>query len=212
VREDRPFEPHSHRDFAKALEGLGSAAEACVAYETVLSREWDSRFGQMHLVVAAEYERALRRLLADPAVASRDLRDRLGERLESLSGADRREVDLRVTISWNTDSTDVDLWVIEPGGEKCYYEHKETANGGVLLEDLTGGYGPERYEIARAPAGRYEVAAHYYRANPNALGGKTFVHAVVTVHAGRENERTSEHVVVLSEQGVAVPVVTLTLP
>ena len=29
--------------------------------------------------------------------------------------------DLRVTISWNTDATDVDLWVIEPDGTKCFY-------------------------------------------------------------------------------------------
>ena len=29
--------------------------------------------------------------------------------------------DLRVTISWNTDGTDIDLWVIEPDGVKCYY-------------------------------------------------------------------------------------------
>ncbi|CAF1336335.1 unnamed protein product, partial [Rotaria sordida] len=32
-------------------------------------------------------------------------------------------------MTWNTNDTDVDLQVIEPTGEACYYSHKNTAIG-----------------------------------------------------------------------------------
>ncbi|CAF4054545.1 unnamed protein product, partial [Rotaria sordida] len=34
-------------------------------------------------------------------------------------------------MTWNTNDTDVDLQVIEPTGEACYYSHKNTAIGGT---------------------------------------------------------------------------------
>jgi uncharacterized protein YfaP (DUF2135 family) len=44
----------------------------------------------------------------------------------------------------------MDLWVIEPTGEKCYYSHPSTKIGGRLSKDLTGGYGPEEYMVKNA--------------------------------------------------------------
>ena len=49
-----------------------------------------------------------------------------------------------VTLTWDTNGTDVDLYVIDPSGNcSCYY-HKKTADGGELDVDITGGYGPEQ--------------------------------------------------------------------
>ena len=64
--------------------------------------------------------------------------------------------DLRVTISWNTDATDVDLWVIEPDGTKVFYQNSNSKSGGELSEDQTQGYGPERYQRGESPAGRVQ--------------------------------------------------------
>ena len=76
-----------------------------------------------------------------------------------------------MTISWNTDNTDVDLWVIEPGGEKCFYGHRKTSNGGELTQDIVNGYGPERYQMIKAKKGDYDIIVHFFSGPRNAAGG-----------------------------------------
>ncbi len=114
--------------------------------------------------------------------------------------------DLRVTISWNTDATDVDLWVIEPDGTKCFYSHNRTKNGGELSQDQTQGYGPERYQIAKAQPGVYTLIVHYFRPNPNLLGGETHVNVRVTRFAGTPQETVERHTVILKQHNEQVEV------
>ncbi len=206
VQRQRPFEPHSYRDLARSLEDSGLYGLAAIEYEIVLAGTWHNRFGtSLKEVVLEEYARmmqeAIRRKAVSPAVANH-----FGERLEQLSRDRQPAADLRVTISWNTDATDIDLWVIEPDGTKCYYEHNRTKNGGKLSQDQTQGYGPERYTIEKAPAGEFKVMVHYFRANPNLLGGETHVNVVVTRNAGRPQEVVERHTVILKQTNEAVEV------
>ena len=136
---------------------------------------------------------------------SKEVADHFGNRLEGLSKM-LNPHDLRVTISWNTDGTDVDLWVIEPDGTKCFYQNRKTPSGGELSQDMTQGYGPERYQIAKAQKGVYQVKVHYYSANQNLLGGETHVNVVVTRHAGTPQEDVERHTVILKTHGEAVDV------
>src|SRR5580658_5791848 len=110
---------------------------------------------------------------------SKELANHFGERLESMTSS-QPQSDLRVTISWNTDATDVDLWVIEPDGTKCVYKNTRTKNGGQLSQDQTQGYGPERYQTVKALTGEYQIKVHYFSANPNLIGGETHVNVLVT--------------------------------
>jgi uncharacterized protein YfaP (DUF2135 family) len=71
--------------------------------------------------------------------------------------------DLRITLTWDTPGTDVDLWVTGPDGEKVLYSHREGKAGGILDTDVTTGFGPETYTQARLQHGTYLVQAHYYR-------------------------------------------------
>ena len=48
--------------------------------------------------------------------------------------------DLRISMSWDTNDTDIDLHVFEPGGEKCYYGNRNTKSGGTLSRDFREGY------------------------------------------------------------------------
>ncbi len=83
------------------------------------------------------------------------------------------DTDARIVISWSLDDADVDLWVTEPDGERVYYSHKLSANGGLISNDMTDGYGPEEYLIRRALAGAYKVQIDGYagdRLNPNGSG------------------------------------------
>ena len=127
-------------------------------------------------------------------------------RLQEQLAAVRTQSDLRVTISWNTDATDVDLWVIEPDGTKCFYQHTRTKNGGELSQDQTQGYGPERFQVAKAQPGAYTVIVHYFNANPNLLAGETHVNVVIAKYAGTPQEVVERRTVILKKHGEEVEV------
>jgi uncharacterized protein YfaP (DUF2135 family) len=73
--------------------------------------------------------------------------------------------DIKIILTWDTDGTDVDLHVINPEDEECYYGFRETKEGGVLDVDITDGYGPEVFTQANAVTGEYRVKVHYYGNN-----------------------------------------------
>src|SRR5258708_40297051 len=111
----------------------------------------------------------------------------------------RQQADLRVTISWNTDNTDVDLWVMEPDGTKCFYQNQKTSSGGQLSQDQTQGYGPERYQIQKGLPGGYTVIVHYYRADANLLAGETHVNVLVTKNARTPEGTFQRHTILLKQ-------------
>lgn len=93
--------------------------------------------------------------------------------------------DLKVILTWDTDRTDVDLWVTDPNGEKCYYKDQQSKLGGSLDNDVTDGYGPETFTLANAIAGDYLIQVHYY--NDHGVG-PTRCWVTVVKHEGTANE------------------------
>jgi uncharacterized protein YfaP (DUF2135 family) len=71
-----------------------------------------------------------------------------------------------VTLTWDTNDTDVDLYVIDPIGDYSCYYHKTTQDGGELDRDITTGYGPEHWTLNTNNTIRYnqpyKVRLHYY--------------------------------------------------
>ncbi len=205
VQRQRPFEPHSYRDLAHALEDSGRYGLAAINYEIVLAGSWHNRFREeLKLVAQEEYAHMMQEAIRRRHISSK-LANLFGERLEQMTRPQPKS-DLRVTISWNTDTTDVDLWVIEPDGTKCFYQHNRTQNGGELSQDQTQGYGPERYQIAKAQPGVYTILVHYFSINPNLLGGETHVSVNVTRFAGTPQEKTERHTVILKQHNQQVEV------
>lgn len=99
------------------------------------------------------------------------------------------DVDLRVVIEWNTEATDLDLWVDEPSGERAFYGKQLTLIGGRVSDDMTSGYGPEEYLLRRAPRGTFTIRAQVFasdRLNPNG-GSRITAHLIRDF--GRDNER-----------------------
>jgi hypothetical protein len=198
VQRRRPFEPHSYRDLARGLEDCGKYGSAALQYEVLLAWTWHNRFGpSLKLVAQEEYVRLMQDALRRQAVAP-ELADYFDRRLKDLAGP-RTRADLRVTIAWNTDATDVDLWVIEPDGTKVFYGNRRSRSGGELSQDMTQGYGPERYQIEKAQPGVYTVVVHYFGTNPNLLGGETHVNVTVSRDAGGPDEAAERHTVVLKK-------------
>jgi tetratricopeptide (TPR) repeat protein len=150
VRELAPEEPQSWRDLglAEAEAGLNQAALDDL-WETV-GRPWDGRFADIDLIALAELN----------ALAARTP----GLDLSRVDSRLRRNLplDLRAVLAWDADNTDIDLWVIDPNGEKAYYGHQLTYQGGRMSRDFTAGYGPEEFSLKTAKPGRYEVRAQFY--------------------------------------------------
>jgi hypothetical protein len=169
-----------------------------VHYEIVLAGRWDQRFHQSLKVIASEdYARMMHSAIQKKAVKPA-LAEHFGSRVEQMVSQGPPS-DLRVTLTWNTDNTDLDLWVIEPSGEKCFYQNRTTKLGGTLTEDVTRGFGPERYQIGRAAKGEYTIVIHYFNNNPNLLAGETNAHVVVTKYPGTPREEVLRYTVILKK-------------
>jgi Ca-activated chloride channel homolog len=115
--------------------------------------------------------------------------------------------DLVVVMSWDTDRTDIDLHVKEPGGEECFYSHRNTAMGGVLDHDDTDGFGPETYALRRGKPGAYKIEAEYYGGTP-----RTVVTIQIFRHRNGEDESVVTKTIELRKTKERVTVETIQLP
>lgn len=71
-------------------------------------------------------------------------------------------VDVRIILNWNQMDTDIDLHIIEPTNEECYYGHRDTQIGARFSKDFTQGYGPEQYLLRNAVKGKYIIKTNYF--------------------------------------------------
>ncbi len=207
VAESRPHEPQTYRAMAQALAGMGKLDLAIAYYEIPLMGQWDPRFGDLKTIVEIDYLRFLRKITTgnastnEPANEQASVmayaRTRLGELTRKVN---LPKADLVISITWNTDNTDVDLHVTEPGGEECFYSHRKTRSGGELTQDVTQGYGPEMYVLPHTRRGQYLVRAHYYASDRNRTSARSKVYVTMIENWGMPNERATERVVTL-EQG-----------
>lgn len=105
------------------------------------------------------------------------------------------EADILIIVSWNINNTDIDLHVIEPTGEECYYGNDETKIGGKLSIDVTDGYGPEMYVLKRARRGQYKIKLNFYRMNFSKTASKAKAYVEIYQNWGRKNEKLTKKVV-----------------
>lgn len=181
----RPDEPQSYRDLGLALsdrwERDGAPEDAYRAgkylYE-VVQREWD-RFPEIEIIALMELNRLLHKA-RQAGVAMPEVDPRLIQLLD---------LDLRISMSWDADLTDVDLHVWEPGGEHTYYGHNRSQIGGLVSLDFRQGYGPEEYVLRKAMPGDYEIKAHYYGSHQQSLTGSCTVLVSVFTDYGRPQEK-----------------------
>jgi tetratricopeptide (TPR) repeat protein len=185
----RPEDGQSKRDLALALgelgEARGRAADVAKAVELLYAvvRMPDQRTAEIELIALMELNRlaarAERRGWGDPGKAAK-----IDARLRG-----NLDLDLRVSLSWDADNTDVDLHLFEPTGEHAFYGHAQTRIGGLVSRDITNGYGPEEYVIRRAVPGQYAVKAHYYGSGQQTLVGPATLTATVFTNWGRADEK-----------------------
>ena len=208
VRRLRPEEPQSLRDLALALadradaaRGTGGTPAAIAAdylrsldlLEQVVVGDWSERFPGIETMALIDANRLLAIMKREklPGIERVTLDPRLRHRFD---------LDIRIILTWDTDQTDMDLWVTEPTGEKCDYSHNRTAIGAMMSPDFTNGYGPEEYLLRRAHAGKYTIQANFFGSRSQALTGPTTAQATVITDFGRPTERRRTLTLRLSEE------------
>ena len=169
----RPEEPQSYRDLGLALEAAGQYQKAIEQLYKVVKNPYDHRFEGIHMIVLNEINHIVNR---HPKGLDLKFIDPIF--LKKLP------FDVRVVLNWDADDTDVDLWVNEPGGEKCMYSYQRTENGGRISNDFTQGFGPEEYLIKKAPSGTFFIQAHYYGNHRPTLNGKAQLTVQFYLHYG----------------------------
>lgn len=108
----------------------------------------------------AQIDAAERR--ASLARGDQETAKRLGEEIEKLGVKGGVENDIKVYLTWDTDRSDVDLWVRTPSGEVVDYQHRTGSGGEALFDDVTTGYGPESFTAKRARPGKYVIEVNYF--------------------------------------------------
>jgi hypothetical protein len=182
----RPEEPQSHRDLALVLARLPEPdrARAIELLWTVATGDWHGRFPGIELIALHE----LNAIVAAERDGTAAVVSRLGIPPELLQ---MPAIDLRVVMTWDADNTDIDLWVIDPAGEKAYYGQNRTSSGGHVSNDFTQGYGPEVFTIARPLPGTYRVQAHYFGDRRQSLTGPVTLQLEFQTRYGRPDGQRS---------------------
>lgn len=196
ARRLRPDEPQSHRDLALAYAERGLArwklapaagAEdlklALARFEHVIMTPW-SRFEEIETIALIEANRLwaeMQRLPQREALLpTNPLDPRLVKNLD---------LDLRIVMTWDADSTDIDLHVVEPSGQEAFFGQNRTQIGGLVSRDFTQGYGPEEYLIKKAQSGTYKIRAKFYGSQQQKIAGPVTVQATITTNFGRPDEQ-----------------------
>ncbi len=203
----RPEEPQSFRDLALALAGRAESsasvgtmlwvmqgrpspaadyARSLELLHKVVMNQWQ-RFDEIEVIALMEANRIIARsqsLLAtgNPQLATHA--NPFDPRLIKLL-----DPDLRIVLTWDTDNTDIDLHVVEPTGEECFYSHNRTTIGGAMSRDFTQGYGPEEYILRKLMPGEYKIKVHFYGNRDQKLVGPTTVQATVITNFGKATEK-----------------------
>lgn len=186
-------EPQSHRDLGLALAAAGQRQEGIVHLYDVAARPWDSRFSEVELV-------ALNEMNAVIATSPQPL---------DTAFTDRRllrnmPLDLRVVLAWDSDNSDMDLWVTDPNGERCYYGNRNTYQGGLLSDDFTGGYGPEEFVLRKAKPGKYKVEANFFGDRQQIVTGATTLSMMLSTGWGTKRQQNETVTLRLNGQSETV--------
>lgn len=190
-----PDEPQSYRDLGLAKAEAGKGQEAVDLLYQVVTRPWHNRFPDVELIALAE-------LNAIVATAPKRL---------DTSAIDERlllnlPLDLRAVLTWDADNTDIDLWVTDPNGERVFYGHTLSYQGGRISRDFTGGYGPEEFSLKNAKPGKYLVQAQFYGHRQQVVSGATTLQLHLFTGFGTARQRDQSVTLRLSSGGEVVTV------
>jgi tetratricopeptide (TPR) repeat protein len=190
VRRMAEDEPQSFRDLGLAYAQTKHYQQAIDQLNEVVVRPWDNRFAEIELIALAEMNAII-------ATAPDKLRtDEIDPRLLR-----NLPLDLRVVLSWDAADADMDLWVTDPNGEKCFYGNRFTYQGGRLSRDFTSGYGPEEFSLRDAKPGKYKIEANFFGSRQQWVAGATTLQVTLTTGFGTDKAASQVTTLRLKQRG-----------
>lgn len=185
-------EPQSYRDLGLAQAAAGNYQEAVNKLNEVVERPWENRFVEVELIAIAE----MNAIIATATDHNKSV---------DVSRIDPRflknmPLDVRAVLTWDADNSDMDLWVTDPNGEKCYYGNRFTYQGGRMSRDFVGGYGPEEFSLRIAKSGKYRVEANFYGNRQQTVAGATTLQLKLTIHFGTSSANDQQITLRLKER------------
>ncbi len=193
VQQLAPEEPQSFRDLGLAYAAAKQFQSAVDQLNQVALRPWDDRFADIELIALAE----LNAIIANAPTALDT--SRFDARLLK-----NMPLDLRAVLTWDADNSDMDLWVTDPNGEKCYYGHRLTYQGGHMSRDFTGGYGPEEFSLRYAKPGKYKIEVNFFGSRQQAVAGATTLQVNLTTGFGTAQAKDQSMTLRLKERAETV--------
>ncbi len=165
----------------------------------------DGRFEEMGRIALVEYGWALAKW--------RDLNHSANEPLTENDEpwVDIPDADLRIVLTWEDPFADMDLWVVEPSGEKVFYSNPKSKIGGLLSEDCTQGLGPESYVIQKAMPGTYRIFVDYFAGIGPELFGPVTVQTTIIKGFGRDEEKVERLTIRLDSEKDTVEIGSVTI-
>ena len=150
----RAHEPQSYRDLALTLEDNHLYQQAFNTLLTALETNYYGEMGGIYEGIEDIILMDINRMISQhKAIKTEKLDKKYSKSMP---------VAVRVILNWNQMDTDIDLHVIEPTGEECYYSHTSTEIGAKFSKDFTQGYGPEQYLLRNAVKGKYRIKTNYF--------------------------------------------------
>lgn len=176
----RAQEPQAHRDLALTLEDnkqyQAGFNELIKALEVNYYGEMSGQYAGVEDIILMD----LNRMMHEHKSIKTDKLDK--------KYLDKMPVEIRIILNWNQMDTDIDLHVIEPTGEECYYGHRDTQSGARFSKDFTQGYGPEQYLLRNAVKGKYTIKTNYFGERTLTQNGPTTV--MVEIYTTKANGKT----------------------
>jgi tetratricopeptide (TPR) repeat protein len=183
ILELRPEDAQSYRDLALIFQELGDYEEAhnmlqSIVDESIYKQNTNRRkFAGLQRIAQHELQ-ALKAKINTEGPISEDAKQAV-----------------RIVIDWNHNDTDIDLYVIDPNKEACYYSHSKTKIGGVISEDMTQGFGPEEYTLKHPYPGDYFIKVNYYGDRDQRVSRPTFMKVTIFKNFGTASEEKEVKVI-----------------
>jgi tetratricopeptide (TPR) repeat protein len=182
VLELRPEDSQSYRDLALAYENIGKCQEALDLLLSIVDGSiYENNQRRIFNGVKTISEKEIKHLI-------REYKDDL--KLDSVPDhyKDASPMDIRVVVDWNHNDTDIDLHIIDPNLEECFYRHNRTEIGGKMSQDMTQGFGPEEYTVTNAIKGDYYIKVKYYGSRYQKVETPTFMKVTIFKYFGTNKE------------------------
>lgn len=119
---------------------------------------------------------------------NKEVAESISKKIDALQVKGGAINDMKIYLSWDTNGSDVDLWVTNPAGQRISYNNKKGKYGGELFHDVTSGYGPESFTATKTVKGTYLVQVNYYDTNNSSAFNEARGEVIVLLGEGTKNE------------------------